>query len=315
MENTAALGAVADAGSLRRQLDAWLEQAFEPVWAPIVWPALIRLCARLRGSLPPGEWEEVRRQLRAHDISLLAGEEPLVRLRREGASEATLLDQAAGHAEAPAGAAAISPAGRDLHAVTMALPFFAAWRERTPLVARMVEAATERSEGAEILTLDAGHLREAEAVTPQRPMGRWLVLESDPLAHPVLRRQRERIRQIKTRVASSPSFLRRPGLFGEFDLIQAVATLPRLADAEARALAEQGFAQLKPGGVLLLASPAARLREAAYLDAFLDWRPQGRDEGQMAGLLAGLPEEKLLRRHVFAAPRGGMVYAVAIRRL
>lgn len=321
------LAEIDDPDTLRFQLDQWVEQAFEPLWAPLIWPSLIGLCTELRTRLPDCGWERVKAVIAAHDITLLAHEEPFTRLGAEAAltaqaermAEPLLIDLATGHAAAEPHREAASAAGRALHDVIAAMPLATAWLDQQRVIARVAESLAEREKTANFLALDAGHLREAGMARSSRGIERWLAQESDPLALATLQADQKNAKApslataIRPRRGAAPVLRADPKM--RFNLITLPRGLSRMTDRQARAMIAMAFERLAPGGVLIASSLPTDLPEAAYMEAFMGWKPVRRDIAGMASLLEPLPADECIRREVARAPSGGLLHLLAVRRL
>lgn len=318
-----------DPARLQYQLDQWLEQAFEPLWAPLIWPSLIGLCAELRARLPDNGWERVKAIIAAHDITLLAQEEPLTRLGvaiaaanpAERMPDPALIDLATGHPGGEPLRDAASVAGRALHDVIAAMPLATAWLDQQRVIARVAESLAERERSPSFLTLDAGHLREASMARSFRPIERWVAQESDPAALALLQAEQKEASlpcfaaAIRPRRGTGPLLRGGPEARTRFNLITMPRSLARMNDRQARSMIAQAFDRLAPGGVLIASSLAKDLPEAAYLEAFMGWKPIRRDIADMAALLEPLPGEECIRREVARAPSGGLLHLLAVKRL
>lgn len=307
--------AAIDDSSLRQRLDAWLERAFEPLWAPMVWPALIDWCAALRRSLPPEAWAAARAAIAGHEIALLAGEDPWIVAAREAAAGGermlshAMIDLALEHPLLPWPRPA-SPAGRAIGDVMAAMPLALALREQHRLMARLAESQAERAREAAFLTLDAGASREAGMARGQAGGLRWFAQEARPPAGEAL--PREGLAAALRRRRGAGSLLKAEAGYAFIALPRSLA---RLSDRQAACLLTQAFERLAPGGVLFASSLTDGLREAAYFEAFAGWSAPLRAEAALGGLLGLFPEAACLRRELLPAAGGGMAHLLVMRSL
>lgn len=299
-------------------LDAVVDAAWHPGWAPAALARLIQFCGALHEGSDPEKWTALRHGLRQHPVRRLVMEDPLARLvlehPRDPASLPALRDLLLGLGEGPRMLEQASRAGRDLFAVSSQFGLPAGLRGQAAFLASVVEGVLERQPGAEILTLGAGHLREAALVRQRGTIGRWVAQAAQ---QDVLTRMRDGLPPglpVRGLRCSLAGFVRRPYMRGCFDLI----TLPLLPDAldagGLRDLADAAFAALKPGGMLLLGSPAGPAPEAAWMETFLHWRPAWRTPQDLLAAFAVLPPAQVAACRAFGSPEGRLVYAVAERR-
>jgi SAM-dependent methyltransferase len=296
---------------LNQELDRLVELAWEPGWAPVALGGLMRLCATLRQNTQ--DWMRVRHLLRSHPtMRRLMQEDPWV--FHAARPTAVRLDLLLGHPAAAPLLADASRAGRDLFAVTSALPWANALRNRKALLTRMVDAVAADVAGASILTLDAGHLREAAEVTGLGSLSRWVVLEEDAEHRQVMRQGLPPGLSLQMLRCSLRSFARRSCRRGRFDLIcipRPPLFWPPSATAE---LVSAAFEVLKPGGRLLLCAPGAPVPEAAWMDAYLERTPRWTTPREMEALLAEVDPEACASRQVFPSLDGHMMHAILRRR-
>lgn len=296
---------------LNQELDRMVELAWEPGWAPAALGALIRLCAAMRQNTQ--DWMRVRHLLRSHPtMRRLMREDPLV--FHTSRPLAVRLDLLLGHPAAQPLLDDTSRAGRDLFAVTRTLPWANALRDRHALLARMVDAVAADVPDASILTLGAGHLREAGEVTRLGRIGRWVVLEEDPEQRQALRQGLPQGLSLQMLRCSLRSFARRSYGRGCFDLI-CIPRPPLFWTPSATAeLVGAAFRVLRPGGRLLLCAPGAPVPEAAWIDAYLERTPRWTTQREMESLLAMVEPEECASRQVFPSVDGHMMQAILRRR-
>jgi extracellular factor (EF) 3-hydroxypalmitic acid methyl ester biosynthesis protein len=76
----------------------------------------------------------------------------------------------------------------------------------------------------------------------------------------------------------------------------------------ARRLTARMFAMLRPGGRVLVANFCPELRDAGYMESFMNWPLIYRTEQEMHGIADALPAAEVARRCVFRDPGGDIVY-------
>lgn len=304
----------ADPAALTHILDQVVDLAWEPGWAPLALSRLVTLCARLRDGHDEAGWTTAQEVLLAHPIRRLLHEDPLIRysFEREGRDQPGLLDILLEHPAAELGS--LSRAGLDLFTATTELSHFAALRAENRYLARVVDAAVEWRKGAELMTLGAGHLREASLVTQRAAILRWVAQEREHQTLVALRQGAPCDLPVRVLRCGVASFIRRPFMRGCFDLI----LLPRLPDdapaGQMRNFLDAAFAAVKPGGLLLLGSAAEAPPEAAWMEAFMRLRPQWRTPEEVLDLLSAIPMKSVANRRVFRSPDCRRVYAMLERR-
>lgn len=308
---------LSDVGQLGPALDGVVELAWRPGWAPAGLNRLVSLCARLRQCLDPAAWREAQAEMRAHPVRRLMEEDPFIRMALEDGGRSgpspRLRDLLLGHPDSATARMQASRAGQDLFATVQALGYPAALRGQTAFLARVADAMLERRPRAEILTLSAGHLREASLITRTGDLARWVAQDMDGKALGTLRQGLPRNFPLRTLRCGLGYFIRRPYARGCFDLIMMPLLPDHAAPDQLRDLVDSAFAALKPGGHLLLGSAAEAAPEAAWMETFLGWEPHWRTSRQMAELLTQLPVGVAIHRRIFHSTEGRLVYAMVER--
>ncbi|MDB5369868.1 MAG: methyltransferase [Roseomonas sp.] len=301
-----------DATQLHAKLDRLVDLAWQPGWAPLALGELIHLCAWLRHGQGAGSWAEVQAALASHPLHRLMLEDPLI--YHAAASPPVWLDLLLGHADAAPLTNDISRAGRDLFAATRDLAWPAALRGRTAFLARMVDAVAAEAPGASILTLGAGHLREAAGVTAASSLQRWSVIEPEYTARQTLLRGLPKGLAVQFLRCSLRGFARQPLGRGVFDLVCLPALSEGWDDATLNTLVGAAFQVLKPGGRLLICAPGKAPPEAAWMEAVLRCTPRWTGTGEMEALLEPVRASHCALRQVFPSVDGHMIYAILRRR-
>jgi hypothetical protein len=296
---------------LNQELDRLVELAWEPGWAPLAVGDLIRLCASLRQNTR--DWLHIRHLLRSHPtMRRLMREDPLV--FHAAQPNAVRLDLLLDHPAAAPLLADTSRAGRDLFAVTRALPWCSAHRDRHAMMVRMVDAVAAEIPGASILTLGASHLREAADVTQLGRLGRWVVLEEDAERRQALRQGLPPGVPLQMLRCSLRGFTRNAARKGCFDLIY-LPKAPLFWPAPATAaLVGAAFEVLKPGGRLLLCAPGAPVPEAAWIDTYLEQTPRWTMPRDMEAMLTAVDPAACASRQIFPSVDGHVMYGILRRR-
>jgi len=292
--------------ALERRMDRWHAEIGTPGWTKAIWPEVIGTLRLLQAQLPEAEWAALRGWLRSSELATVALEDPMTRWSwerpRGRRADAELIDMVYGHASQRPRIAAATKLGREMHQAVFHLPSLVAMRERVATFRRLIDRSVARMGETHVLSVGAGHLRSAEDWRAGERPTRWVALEPDKLAIPVLAGQ-EGVEAVQATIGS---FTRRPRQHGRFDLVTCGGLTDLMPDAAAARLAVAGYAALRPGGRVVLASRARPLDDRPYLDIFMDWRPGWRDEARIEQTLAGEPGLQGARwRHVRS--RSGML--------
>jgi SAM-dependent methyltransferase len=182
-------------------------------------------------------------------------------------------------------------------------------QERPRILAQAIDDTADRREGARILSLACGHLREAQLsnAVRQGAVAELIALDQDAESLAVVEREQRDFNVVVKR-ASVRRFVTAGSALGEFDLVYSAGLFDYLNETDAAMVTKAMFRSLRSGGRLLIANFAPELCEIAYMEAFLDWRLIYRDEAAMASLCSDLPAESVASRSMVRDSGGNVVY-------
>jgi len=275
---------------------------------------LINTLNEARSSVPELVWYRLISTCRAHPLCALLHQDPLT-LRswqkpRGYPGDAVLLDMiydvyANGESNSEIGNAIFrytAGNGRSPQAV----------RNRKSLIARMVDDVCAERDHARILSIAAGHLREAEQseTFAEKRMAEWVAIDQDEQSIEECKRHYHgtAVRPIQ---GSVRDLLRCKLTSGQFDFVYAAGLFDYLSESIANALLSRMFSLLTRGGKLLVANFAHGHADAGYMEAFMDWRLIYRTKTGMQNLLTGLDRTARDRIRLFTDQWGAIIYATA----
>jgi hypothetical protein len=249
--------------------------------------------------------EAVRDAARAHPIFHLLLNDPLTRrafLRPRGyPGDANLLDLLYKHPASSQEVEQSNDLGHSIYAVTSDMPGARAVRNRLAILARNIDAAAERG-GRRVLSVACGHMRELELSRAARS-GRIEVIGMDH--DPASLREASSFRDIGGMEVVRPLqrevrdlFFATSGMSDQSDLIYAAGIYDYLGERLASRLTRSLFRLLSGRGTLLVAN-FLPLREAGYMDAFMNWRLVYRTEAEIRNLAAAVPGQELASARYF----------------
>jgi hypothetical protein len=256
----------------------------------------------------------------SHPVSGFLLQDPFTRWSFEKprgySGDARLLDFIYGHVDVDRDIEDSTPLGRALFQYTRNVSSSVAVRERRDLLTTQVDKiARERGAGSEILTIAAGHLREANnSVALQRGiLKRWVALDQDPLSVGSVRRDFS-----GTRVEAIDGSLR--GLLsdayglGQFDLIYAAGLYDYLSPKVARGLTKVCLGMLKPKGRFLFANFAENIGVDGYMETFMDWQIILRSNADMWDIINGSVDRNDVTASVFCGENQNIWYATITKK-
>lgn len=315
-----------DAGELRErtaQLALMLDLAHQGFAAQQPVAAIVdRLAGRLhqlRRESGPGIWRQLIPLAQQHRVADYLMQDPFTRWSAEKprgySGDAGLLDIYYKHPSADGIVAAATPLGREIYAYTSEAPSSVAGRERRDILARTVDETAGRVDGAEVLAIACGHLREAElsSALAAGKLKRWIGLDQDPVSVGIVNND-----QAGTAVegveGSVRGILRRSYKLGTFDLVYASGLYDYLPLAVGIRLLQRAMELVKPGGVFLFANFSDEITTDGYMETFMDWPLILRSGDDMWDIINGAVDKNTVEAEVFYGTNRNIVYGVVRKR-
>jgi len=294
--------------AVRDALDSVAEEATDTVGVFSAWPRLIQTSTDVLYRYG----EAGRALLRDHPILAIARECPAANhslARPRGyAGDARLIDYLHRHPSVLDAWEAATPRGRAILNWTISLGGAEAVRECHALLASLIDEAAERADDAQILAATAGHLREAGLALHAGSIARWVAMDEDAETVDEMAETHAALPGLVAVHQGFDRLLARPLTYGTFDFAYATGLTKALDDEAVRRLTMAMFHSLRRGGRMLFACLTSNLPEAAYLDAYMGWRPPLRDCGQMRCMLDAVPDAPGVRKRIFHGANGRMLY-------
>ncbi len=281
---------------------------------------LIGSLNEMRAKYHPNVWQELIPIVQNHPVADYFHEDPFTRwsfVKPRGYSgDAHLIDFIYGHESVAEQVANASPLGRTLFEYTRNSPSPVAVRERRDLLTKHVDAiAAEKGPGTEILTVAAGHLREADRSVALKngSIKRWVALDQDPQSVGSMTRDFKGT-CIEAIDGSVRGLLTKSHKIGTFDFIYAAGLYDYLADKVAIKLTQTCLDMLKPNGSFLFANFSRDVADDGYMETFMNWALLLRSEVDMWNIIhASAPKDQFSATVEFGA-NGNIVYGM-IRKL
>ncbi|MCG8604590.1 class I SAM-dependent methyltransferase, partial [bacterium] len=162
--------------------------------------------------------------------------------------------------------------GRAISEYQIATHSAASVRWRRELLARYIDETAERVDGAEIMSVACGHLREAKKSigVEKNRIKRLVALDQDKESLQTLQEQKNGW-NIECVQGTIGDLIRRRHKLGTFDFIYSAGLYDYLIDGVAKGLTKALFRMLRQDGRLLIANFVPENRESGYMEAFMDW--------------------------------------------
>lgn len=282
-------------GELIPALQAWHNKAKANEWAEF-----IQCCLR----------HPLRELLHQDPFTYRAFSKP-----RGYAGDAKLLDYIYGRDEgwpAPEGTTVI---GRSIFEFTTSSTACEGVRARRGFVADLLDRLAEEIPRPHVLSIAAGHLREAllSAAVKRRKIGRFVALDSDL----------ESLEEIHRCYASYgvqpvPGRIRhlvaQQAELGQFDFVYSTGLFDYLALAAAQSLTWAMFQTLRPRGRLLVANFLPGIRDVGYMESYMGWKLIFRTRQEMLELSQEIPQAEIRDIRIFAEENQNIIFLQVTKR-
>lgn len=318
-----------EAGRLAESSDGVFPQLLDDVYEglsrdisqELVNRSLDKLIVSLRTrklEMEPQQWNGLVTSCREHPLREIIHTDPFTRRAFEKprgyAGDAELLDLIYGREEQwPAPQA--SSIGRRIFEYTTAAPAPEGVRARRGFVADLIDRLAEESDRPHILSIAAGHLREASlsAAVKRRKIGRLVALDADADS---LREVEEcyACYGVETVHAKIRGLLTNRLDVGKFDLVYTTGLFDYLQQPIGRRLVSNMFGLLRPGGQLVVANFLPGVRDVGYMEAYMDWFLIYRTRQDMVDLTMEIPEEEIREITIFTEENQNIIFLQVLRK-
>ena len=275
---------------------------------------------QMRRDLPAAIWSALVPIAQNHPVSKLVHTDPFTRRSFEKprgySGDAGLLDFIYRHESAAEELSETTDLGKALYAYTSDAPASVAVRERRDLLARHIDAiASTRGSDTEILTIAAGHLREAELSTAMAEgrIKRWVALDQDPMSIGAIMRDKADT-CIDPMHGSVKGLLTDAYGLGDFDFVYAAGLYDYLPFDVSVRLTKKCLSALKPGGVYLFANFHDDIPDDGYMETFMNWSLILRSEAEVQAIVDASIDRNVFDARVECGENRNIVYAIITRR-
>jgi hypothetical protein len=202
----------------------------------------------------------------------------------------------------------LTSAASSLRKWELDLGFCESLRARRLLLARELIELGSSVRYPRVLAVGCGHLRDAAAALSHEnmPGGEFVAFDRDRASLALLQREHQ-YPGLRTISGSLRDLLGGGLKLGKFDFIYLSTLLDTLEDFRASALLCALLPLLESGGRLLAANFLPELKDAAYLEACLDWWPCYRGEQELSALGNAL-SPPLRGQAIFQEDSGGSIF-------
>jgi hypothetical protein len=288
----------------------------------LVWEAMDELVLglqvrRLHGS--EREWEECVACCLAHPLRDLVHQDPFTfrafAKPRGYAGDAVLLDFIYGTEERWPVPETTTPLGRAIFNYTTSAPAPAGVRARREFIANLLDHLSDKVHRPHILSVAAGHLREAllSAAVKRRKMGRFVALDADRESLEVVSNTCS-FYGVEVIPASFRQMLTGAVQLGTFDLTYSTGLFDYLPQKVAQQLTWAMFAMLRPRGRLVVANFLPGIRDVGYMESYMGWKLLYRTRQEMLEVAERIPEAEVRDIRLFSEENRNILFLQVTRR-
>jgi extracellular factor (EF) 3-hydroxypalmitic acid methyl ester biosynthesis protein len=244
----------------------------------------------LRRTGTDESWAIVTAWLRSHPVWNLIQQDPFVRRCNEKPrgypGDAVMIDYIYGVSSVKPEIDALPEAAAVVHQFTTNAQAPRAVRYRRQFAAQVIdEVARDRNQHVRVVSIAAGHLREAElSFAANAGRASFVAIDQDAESLETIRRSMPSIdvdavqgsvRQILTGKLQIP----------DADLVYALGLFDYLPQPIAKRLTELMLEAVRPGGVLLIPNFLTGIPDIGWMESFMDWKLVYRRDAEMLDLL------------------------------
>ena len=226
-----------------------------------------------------------------------------------------MLDYIYGHEErwpVPEGTTAI---GRQIFEYTTRAPAPEGVRARREYIAKVLDRLSEDKTKPEVLSVAAGHLREASlgVAVKRGKLGRLVALDSDAESLEAVQNNYGCF-GVEVREASVRRILSGRLELGKFDLVYSTGLFDYLQQPVGQRLAAVMFGMLRPGGRIVLANFLPGIRDIGYMESFMAWYLIYRNRQEMLELAASIPQNDIRDIRIFTEDNQNIIFLQVTKR-
>ena len=262
-------------------------------------------------------WALVTAWLRAHPVWSLVLQDPFIRRAQEKPrgypGDAVLIDYIYGTPSVRPEISALPAQVAVIHDFTTSAAAPRAVRYRRQFAAQVIdEVARLKSESARVVSIAAGHLREAElSFAACAGRASFVAIDQDPESLETIRRTAGSI-PVETIEGSVRQILTGKLRIPDADLVYALGLFDYLPQPVAARLCELMLAAVRPGGILLIPNFLPGIGDIGWMESFMDWKLIYRRDAEMLDLLGDW--NNVARAEIHRDPDHNITFLKAYRR-
>jgi SAM-dependent methyltransferase len=266
-----------------------------------------------RLSASPHEWDAVTGVCLRHPLRDLLHQDPFTYRAfakpRGYAGDAELLDFIYGREETWPPPEDATELGRMIFEYTTGSAACEGVRARRAFIAGLLDRLTDDIRRPQVLSIAAGHLREAHlsAAVKRRKLGRFVALDSDRESLKEIERTYGRC-GVQTCAGTIRQLLLHKVDLGSFDLVYSTGLFDYLQPAAAQRLAGAMFQMLRPGGRMVVANFLPGIPDQGYMESYMDWKLVYRTRQDILEICAAIPQAAIRELRILAEENQNILF-------
>jgi SAM-dependent methyltransferase len=264
------------------------------------------------------EWAKLVDVCLNHPLRQLINQDPFTHRAftkpRGYAGDAVLMDYIYGREEGWPPPVGTTDLGCEIFDFLTATPACEGVRSRRAFVADLLDRLIDESPRPHILSIAAGHLREAQlsAAVKRKKLGRFVALDSDAESLKEITRCYGRY-GVETSHTSIRQLLTQKTNLGQFDVVYSTGLFDYLQQTTAQRLVSNMFQMLRSGGRLIVANFLPGIADIGYMESYMDWKLIYRSRLEMVDMSSLIPQSQIRDIRIFAEENQNIIFLQVTR--
>lgn len=265
------------------------------------------------------EWAEYVSLCQHHPLRELLHQDPFTarafKKPRGYAGDAELLDMIYGREERWPVPPETSELGRKIFEYTTLTPACEGVRARREFIANLLDRLVEEVNRPLVLSVAAGHLREAilSSAVKRKKFGKFIALDSDTQSLEVVDREYGSY-GVEVVAATVRQLLTGRLSLGCFDLIYSTGLFDYVQQLAAQRLTSAMFQMLNPRGRLLLANFFPDIGGIGYMESYMQWKLIYRTRQEMLIMTDNIPQQDIRDIRIFTEENQNIIFLQVTKR-
>ncbi len=185
-------------------------------------------------------------------------------------------------------------------------------RQRRNRIAKEIDYTSSVKANSKVLSVACGHFREIELTSASKEC-RFFLLDQDRESLSTAVNEHGSQFDLTPINMSIEEYVNGKPLYGKFDLIYSAGLFDYLDQEQACRIFDFLFDQLLPSGRVIIANFSDTLKDAAFMECFMDWWLEYRNQTQMLDLAKIIAKEHIAKICIDSGEAGDIGYLTIVR--